>query len=103
MIVAIVSPSDRFDARLPKSARLTAVAKYAGNLSNPVDAVLVGAGNRGHLAYGAYALQHPENLRFVAVADPDEGRRRRFADAHAIPPERQFRSWEDLADRPQLA
>ena len=74
-----------------------------GNLSNPVDAVLVGAGNRGHLAYGAYALQHPENLRFVAVADPDEGRRGRFADAHAIPPERQFRSWEDLADRPQLA
>jgi predicted dehydrogenase len=65
--------------------------------------VLVGAGNRGHLAYGAYALRHPENLRFVAVADPDEGRRRRFADAHGIPPERQFRSWADLADQPRIA
>jgi predicted dehydrogenase len=64
---------------------------------------MVGAGNRGHLAYGAYARRHPEGLRFVAVVDPDDGRRRRFADAHAIPSERQFAAWEDLAGRPPLA
>jgi predicted dehydrogenase len=63
----------------------------------------VGAGNRGHLAYGAYALHHPETVRFVAVADPDEGRRLRFADAHGIPVERQFHSWEEVAARPLLA
>jgi predicted dehydrogenase len=62
----------------------------------------VGAGNRGQLAYGAYALRHPEAVRFVAVAEPDEGRRQRFASSHGIPPDRQFRSWEELAERPQL-
>jgi predicted dehydrogenase len=68
-----------------------------------IEAVLVGAGNRGHFVYGGYALRHPEQVRFVAVAEPDEGRRRRFAEAHGIPPERQFASWEDLARRPRLA
>ena len=63
----------------------------------------MGAGNRGHLAYGAYALRHPDEVRFVAVAEPDDGRRRRFAEAHAIPPDRQFRSWAEVAARPRLA
>ncbi len=68
----------------------------------PIEAVLVGAGNRGYLVYGAYALRHPDELRFVAVAEPDAGRRERFARAHGIPAERQFRSWEELAERPRL-
>lgn len=72
-------------------------------MAEPIDAVLVGAGNRGHFVYGAYALRHPDQLRFVAVAEPDEGRRQRFAQAHAIPPERQFPSWQALAEQPPLA
>ncbi|MDQ3811024.1 MAG: Gfo/Idh/MocA family oxidoreductase [Chloroflexota bacterium] len=70
--------------------------------SRPLELVMVGAGNRGHLSYGAYALRYPEQVRFVAVAEPDEGRRHRFADAHGIPPERQFRGWEELAERPRM-
>jgi predicted dehydrogenase len=69
----------------------------------PVEIVMVGAGNRGYLAYGAYAKRHPDDARFVAVVEPDAGRRERFADAHGIPSERQFRSWEDLAGRAPLA
>jgi predicted dehydrogenase len=72
-------------------------------IDGPIEAVLVGAGNRGHFVYGGYALRHPEQIRFVAVAEPDAGRRRRFAEAHGIPPERQFASWEEVAARPQLA
>ena len=72
-------------------------------MADPIDAVLVGAGNRGHFVYGAYALLHPDEVRFVAVAEPDEGRRLRFADAHAIPPERQYASWEEMARQPRLA
>jgi predicted dehydrogenase len=64
---------------------------------------MVGAGNRGHLAYGAYATRYPDKLRFVAVVDSDEGRRRRFAEAHAIPSDRQFGAWEELAGRAPLA
>jgi predicted dehydrogenase len=64
---------------------------------------MVGAGGRGYRAYGTYALAHPDEARFVAVAEPDQERRLRFADAHAIPPDRQFVSWEELAARPALA
>jgi predicted dehydrogenase len=69
----------------------------------PLELVLVGAGNRGHLAYGAFALRNPDIARFVAVVEPDDARRARFATAHGIPRERQFRSWNDLATRPPLA
>lgn len=69
----------------------------------PVELVMVGAGNRGYLAYGAFALRNPDEARFVAVVEPDDGRRARFATAHGIPPERQYRSWEEIAGRPPLA
>src|SRR5687768_275107 len=71
-------------------------------MSEPIEAVMIGAGNRGYLVFGEYALRNPDRLRFVAVAEPDEGRRTRFADAHDIPPERRYASWEDLADGPRL-
>ncbi|NIV36578.1 MAG: gfo/Idh/MocA family oxidoreductase, partial [Anaerolineae bacterium] len=51
-------------------------------MGEPIEAVLVGAGNRGYEAYGPYALEHPKQLRFTGVVDPHEGRRRRFAEAH---------------------
>jgi predicted dehydrogenase len=69
----------------------------------PLDAVMVGAGSRGFFAYGPYALAHPDEIRFTAVAEPDEGRRRRFAEAHGIPPARSFASWEELMDGPPVA
>jgi predicted dehydrogenase len=69
----------------------------------PVELVMVGAGNRGHLAYGAFAERNPGEAKFVAVVEPDDARRARFASAHRIPSELQFRSWEDLASRPPLA
>ena len=69
----------------------------------PVELVLVGAGNRGYLAYGGFAERNPGEAKFVAVVEPDEARRARFASAHHIPTERQFRSWEELAGRPPLA
>lgn len=69
----------------------------------PVRAVLIGAGQRGSEAYAPYALKHPDQLRFVAVAEPDEQRRSRFALTHAIPREYCFESWEELMEHPQLS
>jgi predicted dehydrogenase len=57
---------------------------------------MIGAGGRGYAAYGSYALAHPDELRFVAVAEPNDARRSRFAAAHDIPRERQYTTWEDL-------
>ena len=69
----------------------------------PVSMALIGAGQRGTYAYGPFALENPEELRFVAVAEPRPERRSRFAEQHGIPPERQFSSWEDLLGAPGVA
>ena len=42
----------------------------------PVTAVIIGAGDRGRNVYGKYALEHPEEMRVTAVAEPDPQRRR---------------------------
>ena len=59
-------------------------------------AAMIGAGQRGYEVYGAYALAHPQEIRFVAVAEPNEDRRVRFAEAHDIPLGGRFEGWEDL-------
>jgi predicted dehydrogenase len=72
-------------------------------MGKPVEAVLIGAGNRGQDVYGAYALAHPDRLRLVAVAEPAQDRRLRLSVAHGIPPQRQFRTWEALLAQEQMA
>lgn len=68
-----------------------------------VTAVLIGAGQRGAQSYAPYALAYPQELRFVAVAEPDESRRNAFAKAHAIPAERCFSDYNGLLACEQLA
>jgi predicted dehydrogenase len=68
-----------------------------------IQAILIGAGQRGSEAYAPYALHHPEELRFVAVAEPIEERRVRFAAQHHIPAENVFETWEPLLSLPKLA
>jgi predicted dehydrogenase len=72
-------------------------------MTRPVTAILIGAGNRGRDVYGRYALAHPDQLRFLAVAEPDPGRRARTATEHDIPVDRRYESWEGLLDQPQPA
>lgn len=69
----------------------------------PLSAILIGAGNRGAHSYAHYALQKPDELKFVAVAEPREKRRQRFSLAHQILPENQFESWEELLKKPLMA
>lgn len=69
---------------------------------NPIDAVLIGAGQRGADSYAPFALRNPAELRFTAVAEPQAERRERIAAAHNIPAERCFSSWEDLLAQPAL-
>ncbi|MFX0014406.1 MAG: Gfo/Idh/MocA family oxidoreductase [Promethearchaeota archaeon] len=58
-------------------------------------AIVIGAGNRGKDVYGQYALDHPHELKIIAVAEPHPIRRKIFAQAHAIPSTHQFRTWEE--------
>ena len=68
-----------------------------------ITAVLVGAGNRGKDAYGAWALEQKQKLRFVALAEPLPERRKLFAAAHGIPPERCYNDWAELFAAGRLA
>ncbi|MBO7748344.1 Gfo/Idh/MocA family oxidoreductase [Paenibacillus sp. MWE-103] len=67
-----------------------------------IKAALLGAGSRGMFAYASYALRRPLDIQFVAVAEPNEERRRRFAAEHRIPEDRQFASWEELLEEPRI-
>jgi predicted dehydrogenase len=79
------------------------MTQHLPSQSQPLTTVLIGAGSRGYAAYGPYALTHPDEIRFIAVAEPHDARRERFAQAHDIPPERRFRTWEDLLARGKIA
>jgi len=68
----------------------------------PIQTALIGAGGRGIGTFGGFALRNPNEIQFIAVAEPDPGRRTHFARLHNIPAERQFSSWEDILDRPKL-
>jgi predicted dehydrogenase len=72
-------------------------------MSQPITAVLLGAGGRGFHSYAPYALEHPDELRFIAVAEPNPVRRERFAQTHNIPSELQFATWEDLLAKGKIA
>jgi predicted dehydrogenase len=72
-------------------------------MANPVALALIGAGNRGTHAYATYAKAFPQEVRFVAVAEPDPVRRNYFAHEHDLGPDQCFESWDELLDRPQFA
>ncbi len=65
----------------------------------PVTAVLVGLGTRGRDTYGSYAIKYPKRLKFIAIADLDEKKRKFFQELHNIPNEMVFSSWEDLLNK----
>lgn len=67
-----------------------------------ITAIIVGAGHRAIL-YSLYALEHPDELKIVGVADPDPIRRKKVAEMHGFGEEMCFKSAEELAARPKLA
>lgn len=70
--------------------------------STPITVALVGAGDRS-LIYASYALKHPDQLKVVAVAEPDPIRRAHAAKLYDIPAGALFDGYEALAQHPQLA
>lgn len=68
-----------------------------------ITAILLGAGSRGNFIYGPYAEKYPNDLNFVAVAEPDEQRRNQFAAVHEIAAEQTFASWEDILAQGKIA
>lgn len=68
----------------------------------PVTAITCGAGSRGNV-YGDYALNFPDQLDIVGVAEPIPIRNERYTKKHNIPEENRFQTWEDVFKRPKFA
>ena len=68
-----------------------------------VKAVLIGAGQRGAQVYAEYALRHPNDLKIVAVAEPDEERRTVTAEKHHIDSSLVFTDWKELFQLGKIA
>ncbi len=49
-----------------------------------ITAALIGAGSRGMYAYASYALEHPTEITFVAVAELDNAKRQKFSEMHNV-------------------
>jgi len=64
-------------------------------------AIIIGAGDRGARAYAPYALAFPNELKIVGVAEPGMERRTKLQQAHDIPDEHCYDSWEEVLDREQ--
>jgi predicted dehydrogenase len=71
-------------------------------MDRPVTFAVVGAGQRGS-GYAEWLAARPDRARVLAVAEPRTHQREEFARRHGIPPERAFRSWQELAAAPRLA
>lgn len=67
-----------------------------------LSAIIIGAGNRG-TNYGRYALQHPQELSIVGVAEPATDRLQRMVTQHDIAPTMQFATWEDALAQGKVA
>src|ERR1700744_2818754 len=68
----------------------------------PVSLIVIGAGNRGS-RYPQWALLHPDRAVVIAVAEPREVRRARFAAQHGIPDADAVADWREIASRGRSA
>ncbi|MFB9329175.1 Gfo/Idh/MocA family protein [Paenibacillus aurantiacus] len=69
---------------------------------NKVKVALIGAGLRGD-NYLNYALDYPDELEVVAVAEPVERRREQFQRKHGLSDEQCFAHWDELFASEKLA
>ena len=67
-----------------------------------ITAITCGAGARGNV-YGNYALNFPDQLKIVGVAEPIPIRNERYTKLHSIPDSNRFLTWEHVFNRPKFA
>lgn len=68
-----------------------------------IKAILIGAGQRGAQVYGEYALQHPGEIKIVAVAESNTERRDAFVKAQGIEEGCAFEDWHELFSLGKIA
>lgn len=71
-------------------------------LKQPVTVILIGAGNRGNI-YASYALEHPDEMRIVGVAEINQTRLKKFQAKYRISSEQCFTYWNEIFSKPKIA
>ena len=71
-------------------------------IKKPITAIVLGAGHRA-MVYADYSLKHPDELKIVGVADPDEYRRKMVMEKFGFPEENCFVDAEALSKEPKFA
>ncbi len=72
------------------------------NIKKPITAITLGAGARGTV-YGRYALEFPDEINIIGVAEPIPFRNDRYAKWHNIDNANRFDTWEYVFKRPKFA
>lgn len=70
--------------------------------TRPVTAVIIGAGSRG-MGYSQFSKAHPDRLRIVGVAEPQDWNRRYMVETYDLPESAVCKDWHELAARPKFA
>ncbi len=73
------------------------------HMKRPVTFAVCGFGIRGMEAYASYQKSHPNEMKVVAVADPDPARRAIAQKEYQVPPEHCYHTAEELLRQPRLA
>lgn len=68
-----------------------------------IKAILIGAGQRGMDCYAPYALKYPNELEFVAVAEPNDERRKAFCEEHDIDETNAYSNYKSLLLQEKMA
>ena len=71
-------------------------------IEKPVSVILIGAGHRGNI-YSNYALQKPDEMNIVAIADMNTERRNKFALLHKIPHSHCYKDWKEVFEKGKFA
>ncbi|MFZ1304185.1 MAG: Gfo/Idh/MocA family oxidoreductase [Ferruginibacter sp.] len=71
-------------------------------LKKPVTVILIGAGHRGNI-YAAYALENPDELKIISVADSNAKRLSRIKSLHHMEDKFCFSNWQDVFKQPKFA
>lgn len=66
----------------------------------PIRVALLGAGSRGRYTYAEYAKQRPNDMKIVAVAEPDDAKRTAIVEEHGIEQALACKDWKDLFEQP---
>ena len=67
-------------------------------MKKQIKVAIVGCGHRGEV-YGGYSLEHPKQMKVVAVVDPNKVRLKKLGDLYNVKEENRFDIFEDFISK----